>query len=465
MKGSSYHNVKKRHRIICCICLIISPWARAQQHMVSIRQALALVQSGQPQLNAYREAAKAASYNIDLARNTLMPNLTAGYQAGYATFNNITGMSYPGLIMPITGPPSTNNVYDPVPGTALTAFLQWTPFTFGQREADIEKATAQFKLAGSGYDLALFRQQYLLIGTYLDLLNLKTLLRSQEANTDRTQVGLQQSLALAREGLRPGLDTVQFQSMVAQTAMDLLYTQRLYQSELLELERLTGLSDSPEDLVLSDTLLTTQLPLAPDTSGLYTENPEFRYSQAKVALSAANLKGIDRSWRPHLDLWANGYARGSGVEANGTIDKSEGWSLTRDNYGAGLQLSFPILQFSRVNIQKRQFHSLLKEDESQLSQVAINLQRQVETARVNYRQNLLIAREAPVQTKAARYAYEGLQLGYQSGLVDFTRLTQGQYQLLRAETMETNACLQVWRSLLDIGISKGNLNLFTNQLK
>jgi hypothetical protein len=49
--------------------------------------------------------------------------------------------------------------------------------------------------------------------------------------------------------------------------------------------------------------------------------------------------------------------------------------------------------------------------------------------------------------------------------VDFTRLTQGQYQLLNAEVMEANAHLQVWRSLLDISVSKGNLDLFTNQLK
>jgi outer membrane protein TolC len=128
-------------------------------------------------------------------------------------------------------------------------------------------------------------------------------------------------------------------------------------------------------------------------------------------------------------------------------------------------LSFPILQFSRVNIQKKQYRSLLRADQDQLSQVSVNLQRQVETAESNYRQNLLIAGQAPVQSRAARLSYEGLRLSYQSGLVDFTRLTQGQYQLLNAEVTEANAYLQVWRSLLDIGVSKGNLNLFTNQLK
>jgi outer membrane protein TolC len=265
--------------------------------------------------------------------------------------------------------------------------------------------------------------------------------------------------------LRPGLDSVQFQSLLAQAVMERLNTQRLYQSQVLELCRLTGLPGTPDDLIFSDTLLAVQLPLLPDTTGAYTQNPVYQYQQAQVALSAANLKQAETAWRPKLDLWANAYSRGSGIEADGTINKSDGWALSRNNYGAGVQLSFPILQFAKVNLQKKQYRSLLRADQAQLSQVSVNLQRQVETAESNYRQTLLIAAQAPVQSRASRLSYEGLRLGYQSGLMDFTRLTQGQYQLLNAEVMEANAYLQVWRSLLDISVSKGDLNLFTNQLK
>ena len=444
---------------------IVSGDASAQKRALSIKEMLNLVQSGQPQLQSYRDQSAAAEYNINLAKNTLVPELTAGYQAGYATYNNITGMSYPGLMMPISGPPSAGNTYSFIPGTALAALFQWTPLTFGQRQAAVEKAAAQFQLANNYYDNALFRQQYAGITTYLGLLYLKKLLGSQQANVERTKVSLQQSLVLAREGLRPGLDTVQFQSTLAQAEMDRLSTQRLYQSQALELLRLTGLAGEPGDLVLSDTSLAGQLPIVPDTTGIYTQNPVYKYYQAQVAVSEANLKEVERAWRPKLDIWANAYARGSGVEADGTIDKSNGWSLSRNNYGAGFQLSFPILQFSKLNIQKKQYRSLLKADESQLSQASINLQKQVETARSNYLQNLLIAEQAPVQSKAARYAYEGLKLSYENGLVDFTRLSQGQFQLLNAEVMESNANLQVWIALLEIGVSKGNLSIFTNQLK
>jgi len=439
--------------------------APAQQRTLSIRDVLALVQSGQPQLQAYRERSDATGYNVSLVKNSIVPDLTAGYQAGYATDNNITGMSYPGLLMPLSGPVFSGSSNTLIPGTALAAFLQWTPLTFGQRTAAVEKAAAQFKLAGNNYDNALFQQRYAAILVYLDIIYLQKLQASQQVNIDRTQTGLLQSLVLTKEGLRPGLDSVQFQALYAQAVMERLGTQRLYQSQVLELCRLTGLPGIPDDLAFSDSLMAAQLPMLPDTSGAFTQNPAYQYQQAQVALSAANLKEAERAWRPKLDLWANAYSRGSGIAADGSVDKANGWSLSRNNYGAGVQLSFPILAFSKVNIQKKQYRSLLRADQAQLSQVSVNLQRQVETAESNYRQNLLIAAQAPVQFKAARLSYEGLRLSYQSGLVDFTRLTQGQYQLLNAEVMEANAYLQVWRSLLDISVSKGNLDLFTNQLK
>jgi outer membrane protein len=455
-----------RHLIVIISTSILARAdVQAQQHALSVKEVLALIETGQPRLRAYKDQAAAAGDNIDLARNTLVPNLTGGYQAGYATDNNSTGMSYPGLLMPISGPVNTRSSNNLIPGTALAAYLRWTPITFGQRAAAVEKAAAQYKLSGSAYDNALFQQRYTGILTYISIVYLQRLLKTQLANIDRTNTSLQQSLVLAKQGLRPGLDTVQFQSLLAQATMERLNTQKLYNAQVLELCRLTGLQDRPEDLTLTDTALALHSPALPDTSGAYTQNPTYQYYQAQVALSAANLKEIQRGWRPRLDFWANAYSRGSGIEPTGIIDKSDAWQLSRTNLGAGLQLSIPILQFTRVNIQKRQYRNLMQADKDQLAQVDINLKKQVETAESNYRQNLLIAREAPIQSHAARLSYQGLELSYKSGLVDFTRLTQGQYQLLNSDMTEADANLQVWRALLDIGVAKGNLNLFTDQLK
>lgn len=454
-------------RIFIIGCTVVLGYAdgQAQQRALSVKEVLALIETGQPRLRAYKNQAAAAGDDIDLARNTLVPNLTAGYQAGYATDNNSIGMSYPGLLMPISGPVNAHSSNSLIPGTALAGYLQWTPVTFGQRAAAVERAAAQYKLSGSIYDNALFQQRYAGILTYISIVYLQRLLQTQQANIDRTNTGLAQSLVLSREGLRPGLDTVQFQSLLAQARMERLNTQKLYMAQVLELCRLTGVTDRPEELVFTDTVLAFRLPVLPDTSGGYMRHPGYRYLQAQVALGEAGLKEVQRGWRPRLEVWANAYARGSGIDPSGVVHKADGWQLSRSNMGAGVQLSFPILQFSRVSIQKRQYRELLQADREQLAQVDINLKRQAETAASNYRQNLLVAQEAPVQSRAARLSFQGLELSYKNGLIDFTRLTQGQYQLLNAEMSEADANLQVWRALLDIGVAKGDLNLFTDQLK
>ena len=179
----------------------------AQQRSLSIREAVSLTREQQPQLRAQQEQANAAAYNVGLAKNTLLPDLTASYQAGYATYNNMTGMTYPGGFLPISGPPSAGNTYDAVPGSVLSALLKWNPLTFGQRQAAVEKAAAQYQVAASQYNDALFRQQYTVIATYLDAVYLRSLTASYEANIARTATGLNQALVLAKEGLRPGIDT------------------------------------------------------------------------------------------------------------------------------------------------------------------------------------------------------------------------------------------------------------------
>jgi outer membrane protein TolC len=444
--------------------LMVMP-GHAQPRTLSIKQAVELGQSQQPVLKSYQEQANAAGYAIQLARNTLVPELTAGYQAGYATYNNITGMSYPGLLLPISGPPSAGNTYSPVPGTALAAMFKWNPLTFGQRQAAVNKAAAQYKLAGSVYNEALFRQQYTVIAAYLDAVYLQQVQQSYRANITRTTAGLEQSLVLARQGLRAGIDTVQFQAALAQAETDWLTVQRQYEVQLTELSRLTGMDTRPNQLLLSDTLLFYQMPPAADTAAGLDNHPLVQHYQSKKELSEAALKEAEHAWRPKLDVWANAYARGSGVAADGTVHKADGWSLSRSNYGAGLQLSFPILQFSQINLQKKQYASLLRADEAQLDQVKLDLRKQQEAAVYNYSRNRQIAGQSAVQTKAARFAFEGLKLSYATGLVDFTRLIQGQYDLLKAETAQAGAFLHAWQSLLEMAIAHGRLDDFMQNLK
>jgi outer membrane protein TolC len=202
----------------------------------------------------------------------------------------------------------------------------------------------------------------------------------------------------------------------------------------------------------------------PGDSFSLNSHPYFQAIESQKNSTAAGLREIQRSWVPQLDIWGNVYARGSGVSANGTVNKADGWGLSRTNAGIGLQLSFPVLQFSKVNIRKKQYNLLLKSDEARLSQARLDITKQIENAEWQYTQDVKIAGKTPVQLKIATDVYDGLKLSYEAGLIDYTRLYQSQYELTKAELNNATAKLQLWRSLLAIAIAKGNLHIFVDQL-
>jgi outer membrane protein TolC len=448
--------------ITLLIILADHPIATAQKVKLSIKETLEKVEHNLPQLEAYRQQSLAAQENVSLAKNSLVPDLTAGYQVNMATFNNITGMSYPGFLLPISGPPSVSNEMNFVPGTALGALVKWNPFTFGQRNAAIEKAAAQFKQANATYNEQLFQYQYAAINLYLEALYCKQVTHISEAVINRYKVGLEQSLVLAKNGLKPGIDTAQFQSVITQAEIEYLQTEKNFFQKLSELSRLTGIAGAATDILLTDTALKPLL--MPGDSFSLNNHPYYLAIESQKNSTAAGLREIQHAWVPQLDIWGNVYARGSGVNTNGTINKADGWGLSRTNAGIGLQLSFPVLQFSKVNIKKKQYNLLLKSDESRLAQARLDISRQIENAELQYTLDAKIAGKTPVQLKIATDVYEGLKLSYEAGLIDYTRLYQSQYDLTKAELNNATAHLQLWRSLLSIAVAKGNLAIFLDQL-
>ena len=130
----------------------------------------------------------------------------------------------------------------------------------------------------------------------------------------------------------------------------------------------------------------------------------------------------------------------------------------------GIQFSFPILDFVRWDYQKKQYGNLLNADQQLLNQTVLDLSAQLKSAFVALEQDVQIAIKAPEKLKASRLAYQSLEANYDAGLIDYTRLAQGQYDLLNAEIEVYSSYIQAWQALLNLAIAEGDLSIFTNQL-
>lgn len=436
----------------------------AQTRTLTVRDLLSLVERQRPDLKALQERSNAAGYERELVRNTMVPDLNVGYQAGYATYNNLTGMTYPGLMPPVSGPVAPLSSQQMVVGSALAAGFLWTPLTFGQRNAAAERAAAVYRQTASEYENTLFKERYAAIRSYLEVIYLGQALQVQAANIERVRADLTQSRVLTMNGLRPGLDTAQFRSQLAQSMMDHLETRRSYTTSVLQLCRLAGIEADAGDLQFPDSTLAGVVPIHPDTLTDLHEHPMMKLQEDNVNSQYSILQELKKSWLPKLEIWGTAYSRGSGVHPDGTVHPTSGFQLQRGDYGAGAQLSFPILRSSRIGIQKKQATARVNEEKDRLSRISAELRMEARTAEAEFRERLLIAELAPERTEAAKLSYEGLRLSYESGLTDFTSLARGQQDLLQAQLAESSARLGAWKALLDIAVARGRLAIFTDQL-
>ena len=434
-----------------------------QQRPIKIREAVALGEARYHQLKSVQYEADAASKGIDVAKYSRLPTVEASYQAGQATANNLTGMFYPGVILPISGPPSTHNVYSPAAESAAGLLLNWQATTFGQRNAQINIAVADAKSKKSAFNNETFRHKINILSTYLDVLLAQDVLQIHQHNIERVSTSLSQSRILANTGIKPGVDTALFLSELSKAKIDYLNAQNQLETKQWMLAALIVTDSLP---VPTDTGFLNHLPLNTlNNDSSFATHPLMQYAQSQYDLSRSKELYIKKSYMPKLSLWGTGFARGSGFQPDGSVKTWDGLGLTRYNYGAGLQLSFSILKYGEVKQQLQQQELVTKAAQETLQQNQETLTIQQRIANTTFINSVAVATESQQQLVSGKYAFSAMQLRYNTGLVDFSDLIQSQYNLLKAELDVKKACWEVWKSLLLQAAVKGDELIFLNEIR
>jgi outer membrane protein len=414
-----------------------------------------------PLIKAKKLQTQALQAAVKYKQNGIIPSLNASYQVDYATANNITGMIYPQYITPISGPPSQGNDYSGVPGSAAALNLLWEPITFGQRNSEVELAKGRLQYGKADEELTLFQQQVYVINAWLNYTLINDLIKVYQSNIDRSAFNLKQAQTLVTSGLRPGTDSSSFNSEYTITRIQLIAFERQRDSTLIALKELVG-GHLPAGIIV-DSALYKNLPVLTLADTSLTDHPEVQLGKANVAANELALKSLKKSIMPRLTLWSTGYGRGSGIGADGSVNSSDGWHFERYNYGAGAQISFPILEIFRQKPLWKQQELLTASSREQLLQTELHLNAQKEIAESNFQKALQSARLAPQQFHSAEYSYKAIQSRYKSGLINYYDVIQAQQLLFQSEAAVKIAYYNAWKSLLNKAAYYGKLDLFLNQ--
>lgn len=442
--------------IWCGIFLLAFLPGRSQ----TLSELLQLAETNFPSIKAKTFEVLASQEHVSSVKNSALPSLDAAYQVNYATFNNITGMASPQFFVPISGPPSTSNVYDGVFGSAASLLLTWDAITFGQRSAHIDVAKAKLQVAETDARYEIFRHKVQIIQTYLDLLLAAELLKVYEKNLDRSKQRTAEIETLTRTGLRPGVDTTLFKAEESRAKIELLNYQKYLETQRLAFAELLGSESVSYD---HDSLFFKTFPSIPvDTAS--SDHPLIALSEAKVAVSGKQKKSIQRTLYPKLSLWGTTYARGSGINYDEFVNAEDGLSFSRYNYGVGLQLSIPLLRFIDLKAQLGQQNSLLNAARERLNLARLQLGTQRSMAVIAVKNAIDVGRESPLFYHAAKFSYDALLSRYRAGLANYADLIQAQYNLLKAEGDLKKSCIEAWKALLYKAAAEGDLRLFLNQV-
>lgn len=433
---------------------------RAQQQQVTLQQLLQTAETNYPLLKSKALEVLAAQKGVNAGKSTIIPSLDASYQVNYATYNNITGMAYPQFLVPVSGPPSADNQYNGVFGSAGSLLLNWQPLTFGQRQSQVDFAKAGLQYATADAQNEIFQHKVRVINAYLDILTAAELEKVYRENLVRTEAVLSVAKTLVINGIKPGVDTALLKAEVSRARVELLNSHKSREQAIITLSQLLAGGSLPS---IADTSYFGKLPsgyAASDT----TQNPYLSLYYSTIDLSKAKKKVLSKTTMPALGVWGTAYARGSGIDNNGVVKATEGLAFQRYNYGMGLQLSIPLLQFSRIKSQVQQQDFLIKSNEEKLNEVILQIKKQNELADTTLSTALAVAQESPLFYESASFSFKALQSRYQSGLANFADLMQSQYVLVKATADRKTAYMAVWKALLYKAAINGDLNLFMNQV-
>lgn len=449
--------------ISCFLCLSRLVAQQPTDTLVRLSDVTQVAEQRYHLLQAKRYEKEAAASHVAVTTYSKLPTIDAAYQAGLGTANNVTGMFYPTGLLPISGPPSAGNNFSPAMGSAASILLNWQAVTFGQKDAEIHLSTAEANLQNASYRQAVFSHSTNVISKYLDVLFAKDIVSIHASNIERVEATLKQSRVLSQTGIRAGVDTALFLSELSKARVEWLNAKKVLQTQQWLLAQLIVTDKLP---VPTDSNFLEKMPVdktKTDTS--FSTHPSVVYAQSQVLLNNSKEALLKKSYLPKLNVWGTAFARGSGFLHDGSIKTWDGLGMNRFNYGAGVQLAFPIMKHGEVKRQLHQQSLLTKAAEETLQENKSALSTQQRIAETAFRSSATVAKESLQQRKSALYAFNAMQIRYNTGLVNFVELIQVQYNLLKAELDVKQAYWDTWKALLLKAAVQGDLTIFLNETR
>jgi len=427
---------------------------------LTLDQAIDYALAHYPAVRAALEQVSVARSGVALARTSYLPQLDPVYQANRATQNQVSGIFLPSPIAPsIEGPVqpySATSFWN----TQAGAFLSWEPFDFGLRRASVNQARSVERKSAADVELTRLGVASATGGYFLNAISAEQAVKSAQANVERWEVFDRTVRVLVEQELRPGADASRADAELAAARTQLFQAQAVERQAQALLASLVG--TPPAEMQVDAGVLLASPPAGSLHATPPAAHPLARDQQASVDELRAQQHVLERTDYPRLFLASEAFARGSGVNPDGTAAGGlVGLGLARGNWVAGISVVFPNpFEFSALRDQKRMAQARERSQEAKYQQTLEDLTGQAAAAQAVLDSAGQVANNTPIELAAARQAETQARTRYQAGLTNLVEVADAEGLLAQAERDDAVARINVWRGLFDLAIAQGSLEPF-----
>ena len=464
----SSHSVQHRSptaQVLCVVvfCIMALPadqaMLRAQSPPLTVDQAVKQALAKYPAVGVSQAQVTAASAGIRAARTAYLPRVDAVGQVNRATRNNVAGLLFPQGLPTISGQTVEENSMANVWGTAVGFMVSWEPFDFGLRQANVAVAEAARTRADAAVARTRLEVATLAADCFLTLLAAGQTVRAAEAGVERSEVLLRVVGSLVQSKIRPGVELSRARAENSGAKTQLIQARQAVAVAQALLARLLGLEPG-EVKVAAGHLL--ELPaMALQRSGLVAQNPAALEQDSAVEEAKARMKALERAYYPRFGVLGSTYARGTGVHSNGpTMGGLNGLGPNIANWAVGFTASLPIMDFVAVRARKESEAARIQAETGRYRQIVVDLKGRLDASFAAADAARQIADNTPVQVEAAAATHRQSMARYRAGLGTMVEVSDAQRLLTQAEIDDSLAKLGVWRALLAVASTQGDLQPF-----
>src|SRR5579871_5206747 len=459
--------------ILFFIAVVLLQTANAQQHQLTLSDAIRTGLNNYQSIQAKRNYVNASAALVQNAKNQYLPDVTASIQQAYGTINGTFGVysSFAGTsTIASSGPTNATQNWTAAFGSIYLVNTNWEFISFGRFHSRVDIASKQLLLDSANLTQEKFVQSVKIAGAYLNLLIAQRFVQNAQANVDRANFVQQTVLARTKSGLNPGVDSSIANSDLSAAKLTLIQS---INTEQQQRNQLCQLINIVPDVLSLDTNYFSNQPNQYNTNFATDSNPQILFYKSRINQSLSAEKYLQKSINPGLNLFGSFQGKGSGFDydysaaTNSNYSKSyfDGINPSRYNYLVGLGISWNIVSLAKIKQQVKAQQFVTSAYQNEYDLVNTQLKDQLLLSDQQIENSIKSIKEVPFEYKAASDAYLQKTVLYKNGLTNIVDVQQALYNLNRAETDRSVAYINIWQALLLKSAASGDFDLFMKQVK